>query len=95
MTKFDIRIRRKQFRQGSIDRHKDFRNLMGNYDKSSRKRTRGFMVLVFLLIIILAVLLAFFNSNDEKMQESPKNQEQSITSLERTNDIENKTVYKL
>jgi len=64
---------------------------MGNYDKSSRKRTRGFMVLVFLLIIVLAVLLAFFNRNDEKIPESPKKPKQSITMLERINDKENKT----
>ncbi len=95
MTKFDIRLRRKQFTQGRIERYKDFRNLMGNYDRSSRKRTRGFMVLVFLLILLLAVLLAFFNRPDVQKKESPKNQEQSITSLVRINDIENKTVYKL
>ncbi len=74
MTKFDIRIRRQRFTKGRIERHKDFQNLMGNYDKSSRKKTRGVMVLVILLIIIIAILLAFFGTPKEENQKSKTNQ---------------------
>jgi len=47
---------------------------MGNYDRSSKKKTRGAMVLVFLVILIIAILLAFFNTQKEKTQEVPKDQ---------------------
>lgn len=74
MTKFDIRLRRKRFTQSRIESHKNFQNLMGNYDRSSKKKTRGVMVLVFLVILIVAILLAFFNTREVKKQESPKEQ---------------------
>ena len=74
MTKFDIRLRRKRFTQRRIESHKNFQNLMGNYDRSSKKKTRGVMVLVFLVILIIAILLAFFNTRKVQKQESPKNQ---------------------
>ena len=74
MTKFDIRLRRKRFTQSRIESHKNFQNLMGNYDRSSKKKTRGAMVLVFLVILIIAILLAFFNTQKEKTQEVPKDQ---------------------
>ncbi len=74
MTKFDIRIRRQRFSKGRIERHKDFQNLMGNYDKSSRKNTRGVMVLVIALIILIAILLAFFNTPKEEKQNSETDQ---------------------
>ncbi|MCK5208868.1 MAG: hypothetical protein KAQ79_12630 [Cyclobacteriaceae bacterium] len=93
MTKFDIRLRRKRFTQGRIERHKNFQNLMGNYDRSSRKKTRGVMVLVILLILIIAILLAFFGTIEEKKQESPKEQVGFNTIFEHSENIENKTVY--
>ena len=62
MTLFDIRIRRKQFVQSRIERHTDFQNLVGNYDRTSRKKTRGIMILVFLLIMIMAILLTFYEA---------------------------------
>lgn len=71
MTKFDIRVRRRQFTQSRIERHKNFQNLMGNYDRSSRKKTRGIMVLMILLILIIAILLAFFGTVDENKKVSP------------------------
>ncbi|MCK5277094.1 MAG: hypothetical protein KAK04_01130 [Cyclobacteriaceae bacterium] len=66
---------------------------MGNYDRSSRKKTRGVMVLVILLILIIAILLAFFGTIEEKKQESPKEQVGFNTSFEHIENIENKTVY--
>lgn len=87
MTKFDIRLRRKQFTQGRIDRHKNFQNLMANYDRSSRKKTRGVMVLVILVILIIAILLAFFGIKEEKKQESPKEQVSFNTSFQHIENI--------
>ena len=95
MTKFDIRVRRKRFTQSRIESHKNFQNLMGNYDKSSRKKTRGAMVLVILAILIIAILLAFFGTIEEKKQESPKEQMSFNISLEHIKNVENKMVYKL
>ena len=69
MTKFDIRLRRNQFTQNRIERHKDFQNLLINYDKSGKKKTRGSMVLVILLILLIAILLAFFNRPKTEKQE--------------------------
>ncbi len=47
---------------------------MGNYDRSSRKKTRGVMVIVILLILIIAILLAFFGTISEQKKELPKDQ---------------------
>ena len=96
MTKFDIRLRRKQFTQSRIERHKNFQNLMGNYDKSGRKKTRGIIVLVILIILTIAILLAFFNRVEEPKEEQPEDQigwnikNDKIESIDKTT-----TVYKL
>jgi len=96
MTKFDIRLRRKQFTQSRIERHKNFQNLMGNYDKTSRKNTRGIMVLVFLVILIIAILLAFFGSLNEPKKESPKDMIGMSMKFERQERInKTSTVYRL
>jgi hypothetical protein len=94
MTKFDIRVRRKKFTQSRIERHKNFQNLMGNYDKSSRKKTSGVIVLVFLLILIIAIVLAFFTTTEEPSK-SPK--DKGIVSREHAvvKKINSDTVYKL
>lgn len=81
MTKFDIRIRRKQFTKSRIERHKDFQNLLGNYDRSSRKKTRGVMVLVFLLILIIAILLAFFGALPDSDHDAPKEKSSENTAI--------------
>ena len=95
MTKFDIRVRRKKFSQSRIERHKNFQNLMGNYDKSSRKKTSGVIVMAFLLILIIAILLAFLATMVKPNQESPK--DQMSMNIEHTfiGKIENETVYDL
>lgn len=95
MTKFDIRLRRKRFTQGRIERHKNFQNLIGNYDRSSRKKTHGVMVLVILVILIIAILLAFFGTTGEQKQESPKDQVSHYDANVQSENIEINTVYKL
>lgn len=90
MTKFDIRLRRNRFTQSRIERHKNFQNLMGNYDKSSRKKTSGIMVMVIVIILIIAILLAFFNRIEEPQEERPNNQIGMNIKIDKTN-----TVYKL
>jgi len=81
MTKFDIRLRRNQFTQSRIEGHKNFQNLMGNYDRSSRKKTRGIMVLVILLILTIAVLLALFNKQEVPKQDQQNEQISFATSV--------------
>ncbi len=61
MTRFDIRLRRSQFTESRIERHKNYESLLEKHYEQSRKKTRGIMVLVFLAILIIAILLAFFN----------------------------------
>ncbi len=95
MTKFDIRLRRKQFTKSRFERHKNFQNLMGNYERSSRKRTRGIMVLVFLLILIIAILLAFFTTVENQNQESPKDQKSVKTEHALFENMNNEAAYKL
>ena len=94
MTKFDIRLRRKQFTQHRIERYKNFQNLMGNYDKSSRKKTRGIMVFVIILILVIAILLAFFGKIDDQKKDVPGNIAGEEVAMNKYTD-ENKTVYKL
>ena len=95
MTKFDIRVRRRQFTQSRIESHKNFRNLMGNYDRSSRKKTRGVMVLLILAILIIAILLAFFNNPEKQKQESPNDPVRTNIENSKIENVEGKEVYKL
>lgn len=95
MTKFDIRVRRRQFTRNRIESHKDFQNIMGNYDRSSRKKTRGVMVLVILAILIIALLLAFFNNPEKQKQETPNEPEHTNIENSKIKNIESKEVYKL
>ncbi|MCK5105790.1 MAG: hypothetical protein KAR17_23365 [Cyclobacteriaceae bacterium] len=95
MTKFDIRVRRKRFTQGRIESHKNYQSLIERHYESGRKRTRGMMVLVFLVILVIAILLVFFSTTGEQKQESPKDQVSFNTSFVHIENIGNKTVYKL
>lgn len=72
MTRFDIRLRRDKFTHSRIERHKNYQSLLDKHYEQSRKKTRGVMVLVFLLILIIAILLAFFNRYEAPDGESPK-----------------------
>lgn len=94
MTKFDIRVRRRQFTRNRIESHKDFQNIMGNYDRSSRKKTRGVMVLVILAILIIALLLAFFNNPEKQKQETPNEKKHTNIENSKIINIESKEVYK-
>jgi hypothetical protein len=72
MTRFDIRLRRDKFTHSRIERHKNYQSLLDKHYEQSRKKTRGVMVLVFLLILIIAILLAFFNRYEAPAEEAPK-----------------------
>lgn len=72
MTKFDIRLRRSRFTQTRIESHKNYQSLMERHYESSKKKTRGVMVLVILLILTIAILVAVFNNPKAPKQESPK-----------------------
>jgi len=72
MTKFDIRLRRKQFTQSRIERHKNYQSLMERHYEARKKKTRGIMVLVFLVIMIIAILLAFFGTVDQPRKDKPE-----------------------
>lgn len=71
MTKFDIRIRRMQFTQSRIERHKNFQNLIGNYDLSSKKRTKGWIMAVGFLILAIAILMAYLALDSKPKQKLP------------------------
>ena len=71
MTKFDIRVRRKQFTQSRIERHKNYQSLLDRHYEAGKKRTRGIMVLAFLIILIIAILLAFFNTPEAPADKMP------------------------
>ena len=68
---------------------------MGSYDRTSRRKTRGLMVLVFLVILIIAILLAFFNASKEP-NSGQSNESVSIRmKISKLKDIDNiATVYK-
>ncbi len=71
MTRFDIRVRRKQFTQSRIEQHKNYKSLLDRHYEQGRKKTRGWLVLVFLVILIIALLLAFFNRPEVPEQVPP------------------------
>ncbi len=91
MTRFDIRVRRNQFTQSRIDRHKNFQNLIGNYDLSSKKRTKGWVVAIGLLIWAIALLIAYFALDSKQEKKLPDSPEEVSYNLKATNN----TVYKL
>lgn len=95
MTKFDIRLRRKQFTQSRIERHKNYQSLMERHYEASKKKTRGIMVLVFLVILIIAILLAFFGTMDEPKKDSANDQVGQKVEAVTIENHENRTVYKL
>ena len=69
---------------------------MGNYDKSSRKKTRGLMVLVILVILTIAILLAFFNRVEEPKKEQQDDKIGLHMEIDKTEPIDKTTtVYKL
>lgn len=71
MTRFDIRIRRNQFTQSRIEQHKNYGSILDRHYEQGRKKTRGWMVMVFLVILIIALLLAFFNRPEVPDQTPP------------------------
>ena len=95
MTKFDIRLRRKQFTQSRIERHKNYQSLMERHYEATKKKTRGIMVLVILLILIIAILLAFFGTLEKPKNSPNKQDEQKVESRLKNENHEHKTVYKL
>ena len=72
MTRFDIRVRRKQFTESRIERHKNYKSLLNKHYEQSKRKTRGTMVLVFILILIIAIILAFFNESQKPETPAPK-----------------------
>ena len=56
MTRFDIRVRSKQFTQSRIERHKNYQSLLNKHYEQSKRKTRGTMVLVFVLILIFEII---------------------------------------
>lgn len=96
MTKFDIRLRRKQFTQSRIERHKNYQSLMERHYEATKKKTRGMMVMVFLVILIIAILLAFFNTSEKPKIEKQIDNVSTIKTTNNSKDIDKiATVYKL
>ena len=94
MTKFDIRLRRKQFTQNRIERHKNYQSILERHQEANKRKTRGITVLVILIIIIIATALAFFGTlGDDKQQDENKDKTEQTREYTETEDIAK--VYKL
>lgn len=67
--KFDIRLRRKQFTEGRIERYKNYDSLLERHRRSSRKKTalRVLVVFVFLLLAALAASFWISSRNAERL----------------------------
>lgn len=59
--KFDIRLRRKQFTEGRMQRYKNYESLMERHKSSSKKRAWGIAIVIFLLIIAIAISFWVFS----------------------------------
>jgi Na+/melibiose symporter-like transporter len=81
MTKFDIRLRRKQFTQSRIERHKNYQSLMERHYEASKKKTRGMMVVVFLLVLVIAIILAFFGTWEAPGEDKQDEKKDNVTQL--------------
>lgn len=94
MTRFDIRVRRKQFTQSRIEGHKNYQSLLDKHYEQSRKKTRGIMVLVFLIILIVAIVLSFLNRTEKPETTTPQ-EPVSELKFEETHELNKKEVYRL
>ena len=94
MTRFDIRVRRKQFTQGRIERHKNYQSLLDKHYEQTKRKTRGIMVLVFILILIIAIVMAFFNETQKPETPAPE-EPTSELKMEKTIESSNRGVYRL
>ena len=94
MTRFDIRVRRKQFTQSRIERHKNYQSLLNKHYEQSKRKTRGTMVLVFVLILIIAIILAFFNESQKPETPVPEEPVGELK-LDKTIKTSNQKVYRL
>lgn len=71
MTKFDIRLRRQQFKQSRIEQHKNYQSIIDKHYDDGRKRTKGIMVIVIMIILIIAILLAIFQTPKNGQEKAP------------------------
>jgi hypothetical protein len=94
MTRFDIRVRRKQFTQSRIERHKNYQSLLNKHYEQSKRKTRGTMVLVFVLILIIAIILAFFHESQKPETPAPE-EPVSELKMDKTIKTSNQKVYRL
>jgi flagellar basal body-associated protein FliL len=94
MTRFDIRLRRRQFTQSRIERHKNYQSLLERHYEQSRKKTRGIMVLVVMVILIAAILLAIFNRPTDVEKKAPEDA-LGMSVVSESSEQNEKTVYRL
>ena len=94
MTKFDIRLRRRQFTQSRIDRYKNYQSILERHHEARKKKTRGVMVIAILIILIVAILLAFFGTLKQPTQKSPDNQAEFLSEDINANKFYELKIYK-
>ena len=68
---------------------------MDRHYESRKRKTRGVMVLAFLLILIIAVILAFFNTLEEKPEDPQQENEGDRTEIVYEMDNVNSKPYTL
>jgi len=66
MTRYNIRLRRQQFTQSRIIRHKNYDSLMQRQRRYHNRKIRGVTVLAFVLILAIAVAIAQFKTKSKQ-----------------------------
>ncbi len=62
MSRMDIRLRRQRVTEGRIESHKNYTYLMERHREQNSRKTKGFMVMVFMAIMAIVVSIAIVRS---------------------------------
>jgi hypothetical protein len=66
MSRLDIRLRRQRVTQGRIESHKNYSYLMELHREESKRKTRGFLVIVFMVIMAIVISIAIVRSCENR-----------------------------
>lgn len=72
MTNFDIRLRRSQFTERRIQRHKNYDSLLYMHQRQHRKKIKGIVVIAFIILLALAIFIATSVLTTSKDKEQDK-----------------------
>jgi len=87
MSKIDIRLRRQQFTQGRIQRHKNYGSVLEKHRSNHRRRVRGIVILAFILILIIVVIFSYFSQSNAESFDKQLHKTEILSNGPNTSDL--------